>query len=166
MIYKHDPLKCGIVLLLSLVRFDNQLVLDKVILILTMENTISKKIYVKASLAKPPPTDKTLGIDPAILFCAIEDGDGNEKGEEAEILVIYYSSLAAFKQNLVNRNFPYIDTFDHEGPAVISAMRNLTVVVFEHLDITSHINLDKMLAYTQRTLRGDAHKKYREVLVI
>ena len=42
-----------------------------------MVKTVSKKIYVKASAAKPtfksPPGDKTPGIDPAILFCDIED---------------------------------------------------------------------------------------------
>ena len=60
------------VILLPLVRFDNQLVLDKVILILTMTKTISKNISVKASAAKPsgkpPPGDKTLGIEPEICF--------------------------------------------------------------------------------------------------
>ena len=55
--------------------------------------------------------------------------------------------------------------FDHEGPVVIGAMRNITIRLFEHLNITSHMNVDKRLAYTQSILRGAALKKYREVLV-
>ena len=85
-----------------------------------MEKSISKKSSFKASAAKPsgkpPPGDKTWGIDLDIRFYDIEDGYETEKPEEAEILVVYDSSLAASKQNLVKRQFPYIDTFDNEGP--------------------------------------------------
>ena len=83
-----------------------------------MAKPISKTISVKDStskpLGKPPPGDKTCGIEPTIRFYELENVDDTEKGEEAEILVIYYSSLAAYKQNLVNRQYPYIDTFNHE----------------------------------------------------
>ena len=51
-----------------------------------MENTISKKSSVKASLDKPPGKpltgDKTFEIEPAIRFYAIEDGDGTEEVED------------------------------------------------------------------------------------
>ena len=56
-----------------------------VIKFLTMEKTISKKISVKDSSAKtsgkPPPGDKTLGLETATHFYAIE---GSEKTEEGE----------------------------------------------------------------------------------
>ena len=72
-----------------------------------MAKYTSKKISVKDSaannLGKPTPGDKTFGIDPDICFYDIEDGDNTEKGEEAEILVVYRSSLAASKQNLIKR---------------------------------------------------------------
>ena len=55
--------------------------------------------------------------------------------------------------------------FDHEGPTVVRAMRTRTVGVFEHLDITSPMDVDQRVAYTQRILRGAALKNYREVLV-
>ena len=60
----------------------------------------------------------------------------------------------ASKQNLVNKKFPYIDTFDHEGPAVISAMHDLTFGVFEHLEITSLMYVEKRISYMQLILRG------------
>ena len=127
-----------------------------------MAKPISNKISVKAStakpLGKPPPRDKTCGLEPYIRFYEIEDGDDTEKVEESEILVVYDSSLAASKKNLIKRQFPYIDTFDHEGPVVINVMRNLTVRVFEHLEIILPTDVDKMLAYTQRILRGSALK--------
>ena len=44
-------------------------------------------------------------------------------------------------------------------------MRDLTVGVFDHLEITYPMDVDKRLAYTQRILRGSALKRYREVLV-
>ena len=47
---------------------------------------MSKKSSVKDSAAKPPgkppPRDKTFGIEPAIRFYYIEDGDDTEKLEE------------------------------------------------------------------------------------
>ena len=84
-----------------------------------MAKSVSKKISSKASAAKPsgkpPPGDKSFGLDPDIRFYDIEDKDETEKEEESEILVVYESSLAASKQNLVKRQFPYIYAFDHEG---------------------------------------------------
>ena len=117
-----------------------------------MDYSISKKISLKASASKPlakiPPKYKTFGLDPAIRLYAIEDGYEAEKGEEAEILIIYNSSLAASKKNLGKRRFPYIYTFNHEGTIVINAMRDLTFGVFEHLDSISLIDMCKRLAYT------------------
>ena len=50
-----------------------------------MEKSTSKKISVKASEAKPsgkpPPGDKSFGIETAIRFYDIEDRDENERGE-------------------------------------------------------------------------------------
>ena len=48
--------------------------------------------------------------------------------------------------------------FDHEGPVVISDMRDKTVGMFEHLDITSPMDVENRLAYMQRILRGAALK--------
>ena len=75
-------------------------------------------------MSKPPPGDKTLGFETEIRFYDIEDGKYTEEGEESEILVIHDSSLAVYKKNLVNRRFPYIDTFDHERPSVLNEMQN------------------------------------------
>ena len=54
---------------------------------------------------------------------------------------------------------------DHEGPVVINAMHDLTVGVFENLEIILPADVDKRIAYTQRILIVSALKKYREVLV-
>ena len=90
--------------------------------------TISNKRYVKASAANPtinpPPGHKTPGIETAIHFFDIEYGDKTEEVEEVEILVIHDSSLVLYKQNLFKRKFTYIDTFNHEVPAVVSDMFN------------------------------------------
>ena len=134
-----------------------------------MANTISKNISVKASSSKPSgkplPGGKTLGFQTAIYFYAIEDSDDTEEGEQAEIIVIYYSSLSTSKQNLVKRKFPYIFTFDHEGPTVVIVICNLTVGVIYHLEITSPMDVDKGVSYMQRILKGAALKKYKQVLV-
>ena len=44
-------------------------------------------------------------------------------------------------------------------------MRDLTVGIFEQLEIILTTDADKRIAYTQRIFRGSALKKYREVLV-
>ena len=54
--------------------------------------------------------------------------------------------------------------FDHEGPAVIRAMRDLTAGVFGNLEIKCDIYVDKRVKYTQKILRGTALKKYKQVL--
>ena len=43
-------------------------------------------------------------------------------------------------------------------------MSKLTSGVFENLEITSPMDADKRIAYTQRILRGAALKKYKAVL--
>ena len=48
-----------------------------------MEKTISKKISVEASAENPTARDKTLGLEPAIWFYSIEDGDDTEEVEES-----------------------------------------------------------------------------------
>ena len=52
----------------------------------------------------------------------------------------------AYKQNLVQIKLPYIDTFDHEVPAVVSAMNLLTSEVFEHVEINSPMDADQSIA--------------------
>ena len=69
------------------------------------------------------------------------------------------------KKNLVKRKLPLIDTFDHEGPALVNVMRDLTSRVFDHLGITFPMDVDQRLAYKQRILRVAALKKYKVVLV-
>ena len=75
----HDFLKCVIVILLSLVRFKNRLLLKY-----ETENTVSLKL-VKSSTVNSNKNiqtrDKNLGIETAICFYEIEDGD---KAEELE----------------------------------------------------------------------------------
>ena len=44
-------------------------------------------------------------------------------------------------------------------------MHDLTVRVFENLEITSPIDMDQNLAYMQCILKGAGIKKYREFLV-
>ena len=134
-----------------------------------MVKTTSKKILVKASASKPSGKpllrDKTLGLEPSICFYALEDSDETAEVKEVEIFAVHNSSLAVSKQNIVKRNFFYIDTFNHEGTAVVNAMRDLTSGVFEHLDIPYHMDVDQRVAYTHCILIGAALKKYKAVLV-
>ena len=81
-------------------------------------------------LRNPPPGDKHLGLETAICFCELEEGDNTKEGEDAEILIIQDKILASTKQNLIKRKLPYIDTFDKQVAAVACAMRDLTRRVF------------------------------------
>ena len=69
-----------------------------------MEKTISRKISVKASAAKPldePPfVNKNPDIEPVIRFYELEDGDDAGKGGESEILYIRDSSLMVSKKTM------------------------------------------------------------------
>ena len=44
-------------------------------------------------------------------------------------------------------------------------MRKLTSEVFEHLEITSPMDVDQRMAYIQNILIGSALKKYKAVLL-
>ena len=43
--------------------------------------------------------------------------------------------------------FLCINEFDHEGPTLVNAMCDLTVGLFEHLNITSKTDEDHILKY-------------------
>ena len=47
---------------------------------------------------------------------------------------------------------------------MISAMRDLTVGVFEHLETTPEMDVDKIIKYTERILIVTVLNKYRQVL--
>ena len=112
-----------------------------------MAKTIIRKCSVNDSadnpLGKTPLGDKTPGIDPAIFFYELEDGDKIEEGAASETLVIHNSSLAVSTQTFKKSKFPYIDTFDHEGPAVVITIHNLTSRGFDHLETTSPMEVDQ-----------------------
>ena len=61
--------------------------------------------------------------------------------------------------------FPLIDMFDREGPAAVNTMHELTSGVFENIYINSPMDVEKIVAYTQRILICSAIKKYKAVLV-
>ena len=48
---------------------------------------------------------------------------------------------------------------------MVSAMRDLTSGVFEHLDTTYPMEVDQRIAYTHLILRGAALRKYKVVLM-
>ena len=58
-----------------------------------MAESIGKRNQAKASTAKPsgkpPPSDKSLWLEPDIRFCFVKEGYKTEYGEEAEILIIH-----------------------------------------------------------------------------
>ena len=110
-----------------------------------------RKISVKTLAAKPSckplPGDKSLGIEKTTHFYDIEDDDETEEGEAVEIFVTHNSRIAASNNIIAKQNFPYYDIFNHEGPAVLSAIRDLTIRLFEHLGITSLMDVDQRVAY-------------------
>ena len=61
---------------------------------------------------------------------------------------MYGSRLTKTKQNFIKSKLPYINNFDYEGPSVISAMRDLTVGVFERVEIAYKLDLYLRIKYT------------------
>ena len=72
----------------------------------------------------------------------------------------------ATKRKLINRKFPHINTFDHEVPTVVNAMHDLTIVIFEHLYITSDTDVDQREKFTERILIAPSLNKYRTILLV
>ena len=55
--------------------------------------------------------------------------------------------------------------FDNEVPAIINMMHDLTVGVLGHQDITSKLDLDLRIKYTERILIRPELKKFWQVLL-
>ena len=72
--------------------------------------------------------------------------------------------LTETKKNLVKRKLTCINTFDHQGTAVVRVMHDITRKLFEQLDIISTLDVYKRVNYTQIILRVAALNKYKTVL--
>ena len=81
------------------------------------------------------------------------------------MLIMNDKILTATKQNLVKSKFLFIDKFYYTGPAVVRVMRDLTVRVSEHLEITSPMDVDKCINFMQQILRRPVLNRYKTVLV-
>ena len=55
--------------------------------------------------------------------------------------------------------------FDHEGPTMINAIRNLTVEVYKHLEISSKLDLDLRIKYTERILKVPVLKEFPQFML-
>ena len=73
-------------------------------------------------------------------------------------------SLASTKQNLVKSKFPFINMFNHQLLTVVHAVCNLTVGVFEHLEITSSMDFGQSIGYTHIIIRVSCLDKCKQVL--
>ena len=60
----------------------------------------------------------------------------------------YYHQLRKTLQKI----FPCINTFYREGTTMVNAMRDLTVGIFEHIEIIFMFDIDQSIEYTQRIL--------------
>ena len=50
--------------------------------------------------------------------------------------------------------------FNFEIPVIVNMMRNIMVVVFEHMEITANIDLDLIIKFTERVLKVQVMNKY------
>ena len=55
-------------------------------------------------------------------------------------------------------------TFDHQGIAVVLAILDISVEIFEHLGITSWKAMGDRVSYTCNIPKGLFHKKYPSVI--
>ena len=111
------------------------------------------------------PGDKYTGLDPAILFYEVEDDDNYDSGNEAVIHVKIDKSLRDTKQNTKKWTFPVIKYFDHQGPKVIRVLREITVIVFEHLEITTWKGIDQRWMFIDQVLKGTDLTKFRNSML-
>ena len=58
-----------------------------------------------------------------------------------------------------------ITNFYHEVPNVFNVMHDLMLCIFEHLGITSSLDVDDRVKYIERILKGESQKKFKSVLV-
>ena len=64
------------------------------------------------------------------------------------------------KKNLVKNLFPIIPNFYHEVPAVVNAVREIPVGIFDNLRITSILDVDIRVEYIDHILKLAFIKKF------
>ena len=67
---------------------------------------------------------------------------------------------AGIKLNRVTKVLPVINNFDQNGPSVTLTMGELTMIIFDHLDIPSWWNVDSRLRYTECIQKGTTCTKF------
>ena len=69
-------------------------------------------------------------------------------------------------RKIFRSKFPRINTFNHERPTMVNAMCDLTVRLFDHMDIMVKIVLDIRIDYTEYILTVPEMEKYRTTLMV
>ena len=85
---------------------------------------------------KYSPGDKHSRLEWAIHFYEVEDNDKSNIGDEEVIHFKIDKALSATNQNIKKMTFQVITYFDHQGLKVIHVLRDMRVIIFEHLGIT------------------------------
>ena len=63
-------------------------------------------------------------------------------------------------KNLQKILSPIIKSFHHEGPVVVSVLRDMSVGIYEHLGIASWGKLDKSWMFFDKVIMGPALTKF------
>ena len=74
-------------------------------------------------------------------------------------------SQESSKKNFQNKLYHVIRLFVHEVPTIVGVLRDLTVRVFEHLNITSWDKIDCRQIYFEQLLRGPDLKHFWSALL-
>ena len=142
-----------------------------------MANTNSQKnnraLTYNNTSGKPPPREKPLGLSQRSTSTKwnftptkqktviILKKDNNPKS-----LLFMTQPLRQLRKTIVRKKLPPINTFNNQGPTVVNLMRDLTVGIFEHLDITAKTDVDKSVKYIYLILSGPVLKNNHEILLI
>ena len=86
-------------------------------------------------------------------------GDKKNKWDTLEIPNKYDKICTGKKVNLITKATPVINSLDNNGQSNIPAMQDLSMGIFEHLDITYWSCVDARLRYTESILKVAAHPK-------
>ena len=112
------------------------------------------------------PGYKRNGLDPAICFYKVEDGDNSDSGYSAVIHVKIDKASTDTKKNNNNTTFSVIKSFGNQGPKFFCVLREMAVIIFEHLDITTWKGIDQRWMFIEQVLQGTALTKLSNAVII
>ena len=116
-------------------------------------------------MGKNTPIYNTPGIKPSARSWKVDDENDTEEGEYVETTVKPDTRHKGNKLNLLKKNLPIVNNFEHKDSAVILTMKDRMVEVYEHLSIITPKDVCRRIRYMEWVLKKKNNIDFKSVIL-